>query len=134
MSLNDYQRLTVKIQREDLPLILFGIAHAIREYCNQPLPEQNPTLDDFFRTFPEGSRELDLLTFFVQNRIKQGGRLAVGYFFGSDTHPDGELRTTIFDNGENIPFELRNQVYQALKHYFLKTEIQVLEEATGKEY
>ena len=97
-----------------------------------PIPE-DASLDDFFQTFCEGNKELQQTYFFVQTRLNEG-RVGIGYSFKSVDAPGGELRISVFDNGENVPQDQFDLVYAQLRQYVCQRGLAILDEGTRPEY
>jgi len=134
MAINDIKYMRVKITREEIPTILIGLKDSIEDYV-WPIPKSasETSLDNFFRNFYEGSRELESTGFFVQRRLKKG-RIGLGYNFRPSDAIIGELDVTIFDNGENIPEQQVEEIYSKLKQYIKDNKLKIIEEVQKKEY
>ena len=89
--------------------------------------------DCFFQKFSEGHKELQPTAFFVQTKLKKG-RVGIGYNFKSADATRGEMKITIFDNGENVPQSYFEEVYSALKQYVCQRGLTILEEVVKSEY
>jgi hypothetical protein len=132
MALNDIKYLKTKLARVDIAETLLGLGKSINDYLSTSLPK-DATLDCFFQTFCNGHKELQPTEFFVQTRLKKG-RAGIGYSFKSADATDGELRVSVFDNGENVPQEQFEAVYSKLREYVCQRRLAILDEGVKPEY
>ncbi len=132
MVLLDVKSLSAEIQRKDLEEVLLGLANSVNLYVCTPLPEE-AGLDDFFSVFPEGDRKLSLTYFFVQRRIDPKRRIGIRYAFKSIEDTKGSIGFSVFDNGENVPQELFDNVYSALRGCVVDEKLKINDEILQKE-
>lgn len=132
MALNDIKYVKTKLARTDIAETIIGLGKSINDSLSSPIPE-NASVDDFFQTFCEGHKELQPTEFFVQTRLKKG-RMGIGYSFKSVDAPDGELRVSVLDNGENIPQDQFDDVYSKLRQYVCQRGLTLLDEGIRPEY
>ena len=128
MAINDVQYIKLRIKNKDLPELLLGLSRSLNSLLCRPV--NNETLESFFEVFNEGSKRFDDKYFFVQTRLKKG---RIGFSYDS-SEDNGELKLSIYDNGEKLSEEEFNNNTRELKKYLQSKNISILEEGTRPEY
>lgn len=132
MAINDIKYIKTELHRENIENTLIDLGRLINEYAaNRTLKQES--LEDFFTTFYEGDTEIQSTEFFVQTRLIRG-RAGISYKFNSRESDKGELKITIFDNGENIPQLQLDNIYSKIKQHVSEKNLIIIEEGTKKEY
>lgn len=128
MAINDVLYLDLAVEQEKIPGALLAIARAATPYLEQK--RKIVTLEDVFRAFPEGPRELAGSTFVQARLYREGlscGRIGITALLG-----EGKVSVKLYDNGEDVPEEFLTLVYDTL--YESVEGYRILDRGRMKEY
>ncbi len=134
MALNEYKFVRAKLPRKDIAEILIGLGETMNRDLKSNIVHmpENATLEDFFRTFNEGNRDLSD-PFYVQTRL-ENGRAGISYSFESLEATEGKIWVAVLDNGENAPQAFVDAVHSKIRNYLCGKGLEILEEGTKSEY
>ncbi len=132
MAINDIKSLSARVDRSALFDVLLGLGRALDQYCSAKLPD-DASIDDLLTIFPEGNREFSPTSFFVQCRIVPKGRLMLRYNFVNSVVQTGIVGFSVSDNGENLPQDTFDCVYENLRSYVVERNLTIVDERLLKE-